>query len=186
MNTPRPALRSVAFLAASLVMCAAFSSAHAETPKAKKPAAKAASKSGAAAPARQAAPSGPAPASAEQIEAAQSVYYGTYQCEFNQTLKISESIKHPSYVELQHSRTDYLMKPVLSSTGAIRLEDVSGQTLMIQIASKSMLLNVRTAQRIVDDCVSPSQRDVADATKAGRTQGGESMLAPNPAATPTR
>ena len=36
------------------------------------------------------------------------------------------------------------MKPVLSSTGAIRLEDVRGETLMVQIASKSMLLNVKT------------------------------------------
>ena len=46
------------------------------------------------------------------------------------------------------------MKPVLSSTGAIRLEDVHGETLMVQIASKSMLLNVKTARRIVDECVS--------------------------------
>ena len=52
------------------------------------------------------------------------------------------------------------MKPVLSSTGAIRLEDVKGGALMVQIASKSMLLNTKTAQRIVDDCVNPKQREL--------------------------
>ena len=60
------------------------------------------------------------------------------------------------------------MKPVLSSTGAIRLEDVRGETLMVQIASKSMLLNVKTAQRIVDDCVSPKQRELIAEAKAAK------------------
>ena len=177
MNTLRLALRPLAALAATLVMCAALPAAQAQTTKAKKPAAKAA-----AAPAKVTAPVGPAPASTEQIEAARSVFYGVYECEFNQTINIVESAKHPSYIDVKHGRADYLMKPVLSSTGAIRLEDVSGQTLMIQIASKSMLLNVRTAQRIVDDCVSPAQRDVADAARAGRTAGGDSMLSPGQAA----
>ena len=60
------------------------------------------------------------------------------------------------------------MKPVLSSTGAIRLEDVRGETLMVQIASKSMLLNVKTAQRIVDDCISPKQREMIAEAKAAK------------------
>ena len=60
------------------------------------------------------------------------------------------------------------MKPVLSATGAIRLEDVRGETLMVQIASKSMLLNVKTAQRIVDDCVSPKQRELMAEAKAAK------------------
>ena len=60
------------------------------------------------------------------------------------------------------------MKPVLSGTGAIRLEDVRGETLMVQIASKSMLLNVKTAQRIVDDCISPKQRELIAEAKAAK------------------
>ena len=58
------------------------------------------------------------------------------------------------------------MKPVLSSTGAIRLEDVKGETLMVQIASKSLLLNVKTARRVVDDCISPKQRELIASAKA--------------------
>ena len=110
----------------------------------------------------------PAPAGAEQIAAAQEVYYGTYDCEFKQSVEIAQSAKHPSYVDVKHGKADYLMKPVLSSTGAIRLEDVRGDTLMVQIASKSMLLNVRTAQRIVDDCVSPKQREQIEVARAAK------------------
>ena len=39
---------------------------------------------------------------------------------------------------------------------------------MVQIASKSMLLNVKTAQRIVDDCVSPKQRELIAEAKAAK------------------
>jgi hypothetical protein len=39
---------------------------------------------------------------------------------------------------------------------------------MVQIASKSMLLNVKTAQRIVDDCVSPKQREMMAEAKAAK------------------
>jgi hypothetical protein len=57
------------------------------------------------------------------------------------------------------------MKPVLSSTGAVRLEDVKGTTLMVQIASKSMLLNVKTGTRLVDECVCPQQRELIEAAR---------------------
>ena len=42
-------------------------------------------------------------------------------------------------------------------TGALRLEDVRGETLFIQIRNKSMLMNQKSGQRLVDDCVHPSQ-----------------------------
>ncbi|MEO5697176.1 MAG: hypothetical protein ABIQ60_08575 [Burkholderiaceae bacterium] len=107
----------------------------------------------------------PEPASAEQTEASGRVYYGPYACEFNQSITVEPSPKHPSYVALAHGKAAYLMKPVLSSTGAIRLEDVRGETLMVQIANKSMLLNVKTSQRIVDDCINSQQRDSIEAAK---------------------
>ena len=101
-----------------------------------------------------------ADASPEQQQAAEQVFYGAYQCEFNQTVEIEKNPKHASYVDVKAGKSMWLMKPVLSSTGAIRLEDVKGGALMVQIASKSMLLNTKTAQRIVDDCVNPKQREL--------------------------
>ncbi len=110
----------------------------------------------------------------EQVKAAEMVYYGKYDCEFNQTVDIAQSPKHPAYVTVKHNKGEWLMKPVLSSTGAIRLEDVRGETLMVQIATKSMLLNTMTAHRIVDDCVSPKQREQIEAAKAAKAASAAS------------
>ena len=110
----------------------------------------------------------------EQVKAAEMVYYGKYECEFNQTVDIAQSPKYPAYVMVKHNKGEWLMKPVLSSTGAIRLEDVRGETLMVQIATKSMLLNTMTAHRIVDDCVSPKQREQIEAAKAAKAASAAS------------
>jgi hypothetical protein len=107
----------------------------------------------------------------DQVKAAELVYYGVYDCEFQQTVNITQSPKHSAYVDVKSGKGAWLMKPVLSSTGAIRLEDVRGETLMVQIASKSMLLNVKSAQRIVDDCVSPKQRELIAEAKAAKAAG---------------
>ena len=99
------------------------------------------------------------------------VVYGAYDCEFQQSVNIAQSSKYPAYVDVKFGKSDWLMKPVLSSTGAIRLEDIRGETLMVQIASKSMLLNVKTAHRIVDDCISPKQRELIAEAKAAKAAG---------------
>ena len=74
---------------------------------------------------------------------------------------------------------DRLMRPVLSTTGAVRLEDVKGETLMVQIATKSMLLNVKTARRIVDECVSARRRElIAEAKEAKAAEMAASAAGP--------
>lgn len=162
--------RSSALAVAVLVLCTALPAAFAQTAPTKK-AAKVAKK---APPAKAAEPAPPAAATPEQVEAADRVYYGLYDCEFKQTIDIAASQKYPSYVDVKHGKAEYLMKPVLSSTGAIRLEDVRGDTLMVQIASKSMLLNVKTAQRIVDDCVSPKQRELIELARLAKASAAAS------------
>lgn len=144
-------------------------------PSAQKPTA-AVAKSKAAAPVEVT----PEPANAEQISASERVYYGEYDCDFKQVVQITASERHPSYVELRFAKNNYLMKPVLSSTGAVRLEDVKGQTLMIQIASKSMLMNVKTGTRLVDACVSPTQRVAIDSAKAAALPENTLLTAPRP------
>jgi hypothetical protein len=50
------------------------------------------------------------------------------------------------------------MKPVRSNTGAVRLEQVgNGPMLMLQIPTKSMLLDTRRGRRILDACVHAEQ-----------------------------
>ena len=150
---------------AALIVCSlgAASAVAADAPA--KPAAKPAAKGKAApAPVAFTVPD----AQPEQVKAAELVFYGPYDCEFSQTVSIMQSQKYSAYVDVKHGAKAWLMKPVLSSTGAIRLEDVRGETLMVQIASKSMLLNVKSAQRIVDDCVSPKQREMIAEAKAAK------------------
>jgi hypothetical protein len=79
--------------------------------------------------------------------------------------------KYDGYVDVTFGKQKYTMKPVLSSTGALRLEDVKGQTLMLQIAYKSMLMDVKAGRRLVDECVSEKQRQ-AKAAAAGQPSTG--------------
>jgi hypothetical protein len=154
---------------AALVTLCAFAATvtAAEPAKPAKPVAAKAAKKAAPTPAKPV-DTGPSEATTEQVDAAERVYYGVYDCEFNQTVDIEKHPKHNAYVNVKSGKSAWLMKPVLSSTGAIRLEDVKGEALMVQIASKSMLLNVKTARRIVDECISPKQRELIAAAKAAK------------------
>ena len=183
MTTRFPVLPSLLRATAMAVLCtvgAVGSSAAADKAKPVTKSSKAPAKPVVEAPIAEAGP--------EQQQAAEQVFYGPYQCEFNQTVEVEKSPKHASYVDVKAGKSSWLMKPVLSSTGAIRLEDVKGGALMVQIASKSMLLNTKTAQRIVDDCVNPKQRELmavmaqAKAAAAAAGAAPESGLLSGPTA----
>ena len=60
-------------------------------------------------------------ATPDQEKAAELVYYGLYDCEFSKHVNILGSTAHRSYVDVKHGKTTWLMKPVLSTTGAVRL-----------------------------------------------------------------
>lgn len=181
----KPSLSILAALATGLLLlaCAAQAQKPATKPsvKATKPATKA--------PAKKAAPVAvPLPkAEAEQLAAAALAYYGEYGCEFKQTVNVYTTPKNDGYIDVRYKSQIWTMKPVLSSTGALRLEDVKGQMLMIQIANKSMLLDTRLGQRVVDECVHETQRAavVAAAASAASQPAGAGLLqAPTPASAP--
>jgi len=100
-----------------------------------------------------------AAASPEQMDAAGRALTGPYECEFNQTIAVVPNEKSPGYIDVKFQKAVYTMKPVQSSTGALRLEDVKGKTLWLQIANKSMLMDVKAGHRIVDGCTHASQRE---------------------------
>jgi hypothetical protein len=113
--------------------------------------------------------------------AAALVGFGHYDCEFSQTVNVAMNPKHEGYVDVTFGKNVYTMKPVLSSTGAVRLEDVRGKTLMLQIAYKSMLMDTQ-AGRLVDECVSQKQlaaKKAAEGAPAG-TAGGPERARPKP------
>ena len=68
------------------------------------------------------------------------------------------------YVVVTFSSKAYTMKPVRSSTGALRLEEVAGgPMLMVQIPAKSMLMDTARGRRIVDACIHEEQAKEASA-----------------------
>ena len=125
-----------------------------------------------------------AKAEGEQLAAAALTYYGDYSCEFQQTINVNTTPNNDGYVDVRLKNQTWTMKPVLSSTGALRLEDVRGQMLMIQIANKSMLLDTKLGQRVVDECVHETQRAAiaaAAAAAASQPAGAGLLQAPAPA-----
>ena len=149
--------------AVAALVVSAFALAPAVAAEPAKPAAKSARKA-APAPVAFTVPD----AQPDQVKAAELVFYGGYDCEFQQSVNVTQSSKHPAYVDVKFGSGTWLMKPVLSSTGAIRLEDVRGETLLVQIASKSMLLNVKAGKRMVDECVCAKQRELVAEAKAAK------------------
>lgn len=126
-------------------------------------------------PVRRAPPPPPlvlAPAAGEQLAAAAMTYFGGYSCELNQSLQVSLNPRVDGYVDVLFGKQLHTMKPVLSSTGALRLEDVSGRLLLLQIALKSMLLDTQSGRRLVDECVHEKQAENRHAMAAAPPQPG--------------
>lgn len=96
-------------------------------------------------------------AEGEQLAAAAMTHFGDYQCEQSKSVQVAMNPKFDGYIDVLFGKQRWTMKPVLSSTGALRLEDVKGQTLMLQIAHKSMLMDVKVGRRLVDECVHEKQ-----------------------------
>jgi hypothetical protein len=134
-------------------------------------------------PARRA-PAAPAPAlvpaDAEQLAAAAMTYFGDYACELDQSLRVSPNPRFEGYVDVRFGKQVHTMKPILSSTGVLRLEDVRGLLLLLQIAPKSMLLDVRAGRRLVDDCMHDKQVENRRTMAGAPAQPGLD-LAPAPA-----
>lgn len=112
-------------------------------------------------------------AGSEQIASAELAHYGEYQCEFGELVTVERTPKHEGYVDVKHRKIMATMKPVVSSTGAVRLEDVKGRLLMLQIANKSMLMDTKIGQRLVDGCVHEKQREFASLPASGPGLGIE-------------
>lgn len=106
----------------------------------------------------------------EQLAAAAMAHFGLYECEFNEKVTVDVNRKNDGYLDVKHKNRVWVMKPVLSQTGALRLEDVKGRMLMLQIADKSMLMDVQMGQRVVDNCVHEKQREAMAARKGAATE----------------
>ena len=96
------------------------------------------------------------------LAVAAQVHTGNMVCEAS-TVKIASIPSAQGYFDVHMGKHHYLMAPVASQTGAIRLEDTAHGAVWIQLANKSMLMNQKVGRRMADECQSPAQMVVAEA-----------------------
>lgn len=94
----------------------------------------------------------------EQLDNAGRVLVGQMPCEFNQSVTVSEASQKKGYFDIAFKGKHYVLAPEPTTTGAVRLEDKRNGLVWLQIANKSMLMNAKIGQRMVDNCVHPNQK----------------------------
>lgn len=106
-----------------------------------------------------------------ELSIAQWVEIGPVQCELGQRIEVLADAKMPGYFEVSGKTFRFHMVPVVSSTGAIRLEDVKAGAVWLQLANKSMLMSQKLGARLADACITPSQAAVAAAMEKSPPPG---------------
>jgi hypothetical protein len=96
--------------------------------------------------------------SPSQLDIAQRVLTGDAQCEMNQHVSLTAIDGKPGYFKLGFKNVSYTMTPEETTTGAVRLEDKKAGVVWVQIPAKSMLLNSKVGQRMVDGCKQSAQQ----------------------------
>jgi hypothetical protein len=112
-----------------------------------------------------------------QLTIADRVLVGVADCEFKEKVDVEKIPGHNGNFKVTYDKKTYVMVPEETTTGAIRLVDLSGAVVWIQIPMKSMLMNQKEHHRLVDGCQEDEQRiAVQSSQKAGANAGA---LAPS-------
>ena len=110
-------------------------------------------------------PSAQPPLTEGEQAMASRVYVGTKTCELGRSVQIEALSDSPGFFRLSMAGQRFVMRPVETSTGAVRLEDKGQGAVWIQLANKSMLMNQRAGRRLADECANAEQRAAAAALK---------------------
>jgi hypothetical protein len=106
-----------------------------------------------------------------QLQVADRVLTGDAACEFNQTVSVLPVKDHPGHFHVAFKKVTYTMVPEETTTGAVRLEDKKSGVMWLQIPAKSMLMNTRIGQRMVDSCMHSEQTAAVAAVEAAARSG---------------
>jgi len=101
--------------------------------------------------------------SPQELAIAERVEVGRVPCELGVVVNVAAVPGVPGYFDVWGKNFKFKMAPVVSSTGAIRLEDQEAGAVWLQLSNKSMLMNHKTGSRLADACMTPLQVAVADA-----------------------
>jgi len=96
-----------------------------------------------------------------ELAIARLIHVGSVACELGVTIDIKADERAPGYFDLTSKKFKFRMFPVVSSTGAIRLQDAHTGAVWLQLANKSMLMSQKLGARLADACMNPTQMVVA-------------------------
>jgi len=99
----------------------------------------------------------PEPVGEAELQIAERVYTGQLPCELGQRVQLEADARTPGYFNVQGKGFRYHMRPVTTTTGAIRLEDTKAGAVWLQLANKSMLMDQKKGRRVADECAHPDQ-----------------------------
>jgi hypothetical protein len=105
------------------------------------------------------------PLAAQELRIADRVHVGHFPCELGASIRMTADAHTPGYFDLQGKGYKYRMRPVSTSTGAIRLEDEKAGAVWLQLANKSMLMDQKNGRRLADECAHPDQLAFANDMK---------------------
>lgn len=114
----------------------------------------------------------------EELAIAERIHVGTVPCELGASVSLLADAKTPGYFNVQTKGQKFRMFPVVTSTGAVRLEDQKAGAVWLQLANKSMLMNQKLGQRLADECMSPAQHAIAEVMKKTPAQSVLEPLKP--------
>lgn len=115
----------------------------------------------------------------DQLAAAMRVNRGDAQCEFNQTVSVRPHAQRAGVFQVSFKNMTYNMVPEPTTTGAVRLEDKRAGVVWLQIPIKSMLMNSKIGQRMVDACTHAEQRaELSDRAAASSPPGAGIGITP--------
>lgn len=106
-----------------------------------------------------------------ELAIAQRIEVGLVQCELGASVTVTADPKLPGYFDVHGKKFRFRMVPVVTSTGAIRLEDAQAGAVWLQLANKSMLMNQKLGSRLADACVTSAQALVAVAMEKSPPPG---------------
>ena len=115
----------------------------------------------------------------DELVIAQKIETGEFACELGVKVSIKADPRLPGYFDLEEKKLKFRMSPVVTSTGAIRLQDERAGAVWLQLANKSMLMSQKLGSRLADNCMSPAQTAVAQAMEKNPPA---SLLEPLPVA----
>lgn len=101
----------------------------------------------------------------EELLLSTRVSVGNIPCELGQSVNLRPDADAPGYFHLQLKNQRFHLRPVMSATGALRLEDQTRGAVWIQLANKSMLMDQKQGRRLADECMSPLQAAYAEHLK---------------------